>query len=353
MSDIKSFFRGLFGNDIGIDLGTANTLVYVRGKGVLINEPSVVAVNTKTGQVVAVGSEARNMIGRTPGHIEAIRPLKDGVISDFEVTEEMLAYFIEKAQGEGRRLFGPRIVVGIPSGITNVESRAVRDAAMNAGAREVHIVEEPMAGAIGAKLPIRDPVGTMVIDIGGGTTDIAMISLGGIVASKQSTVAGDTFNRDIVEYIREEFKMIIGDKTVEDVKVKVANLTPSSEAFSMTVRGRDILTGLPREVVVTDQHIRAALGPSIESLMEVIREVVEITPPEVLGDIMQRGAYLFGGGALMRGLPAMLRNVLGIPVHVVEEPLTAVVRGTGMITEDVNAYRDILVAHEEDLAPKT
>lgn len=353
MSDIKKIFKGLFGYDVGIDLGTANTLVYVSGKGILINEPSVVAVNTKTGQVVAVGNEAREMIGRTPSHITAIRPLKDGVISDFEVAEEMLAYFIDKVQGDGRRLFGPRIVIGIPSGITNVESRAVRDAAINAGAREVHIVEEPMAGAVGAKLPIRDPVGTMVIDVGGGTTDIAMISLGGIVASKQSTVAGDTFNKDIIDYIRDEFKMIIGEKTAEDLKIKVASLVPLVEALSMTVRGRDILTGLPREVLITDAHIRAALGPSIENLMDVIQEVVEITPPEVLGDIMQRGAYIFGGGACMRGLPQMLKNVLGVPVHVVAEPLTAVVRGTGIITENIKDYKDIVLAHEEDLAPKT
>jgi len=353
MRDITKIFKGLFGYDVGIDLGTANTLVYVSGKGVLINEPSVVAVNTKTGQVVAVGNEAREMIGRTPAHITAIRPLQDGVISDFEVAEEMLAYFIDKVQGDGRRLFGPRIVIGIPSGITNVESRAVRDAAINAGAREVHIVEEPMAGAIGAKLPIRDPVGTMVIDIGGGTTDIAMISLGGIVASKQCTIAGDTFNKDIIDYIRDEFKMIIGEKTAEDLKIKVTSLVPLVESLSMTVRGRDILTGLPREVLITDAHTRAALGPSIESLMEVVQEVVEITPPEVLGDIMQRGAYVFGGGACMRGLPQMLKNILGVPVHVVAEPLTAVVRGTGIITENIKDYKDIVLAHEEDLAPKT
>ena len=353
MPDLNKIFGGLFGNDIGIDLGTANTLVYVRGKGILINEPSVVAVNTKTGQVVAVGKEAREMIGRTPAHITAIRPLQDGVISDFEVAEEMIAYFIDKVQGDGRKLFGPRVVIGIPSGITNVESRAVRDAAINAGAREVHIVEEPMAGAIGAKLPIREPVGTMVIDIGGGTTDIAMISLGGIVASKQSTIAGDTFNRDIIDYIRDEFKMIVGEKTAEDLKIKVTNLIPSVESLHMTVRGRDILTGLPREVDVTDAHIRSALASSLEALMDVVQEVVEITPPEVLGDIMQRGAYIFGGGACMRGLSVMLKNVLGVPVHVVQEPLTAVVRGTGIITENIKDYKDIVLAHEEDLAPKT
>jgi len=353
MPDIKKIFRGLFGHDIGIDLGTANTLVYVRGKGILINEPSVVAVNTKTGRVVAVGKEAREMIGRTPSHIKAIRPLQDGVISDFEVAEEMLAYFIEKVQGDGRRLFGPRVVIGIPSGITNVESRAVRDAAINAGAREVHLVEEPMAGAIGAKLPVRDPVGTMVIDIGGGTTDIAMISLGGIVASKQTTIAGDAFDRDIIDYIRDEFKMIVGEKTAEDLKMKVTNLIPKVEQFTMTVRGRDVLTGLPREVVVTDSHLREALASSLSSLMDVVQEVVEVTPPEVLGDIMQRGAYIFGGGACMRGLSVKLKNILGVPVHVVQEPLTAVVRGTGIITENLKEYKDILLAHEEDLAPKT
>lgn len=353
MENLKKIFKGLAGYDIGIDLGTANTLVYVSGKGILINEPSVVAVNEKTGQVVAVGKEAREMIGRTPTHISAIRPLKDGVISDFEVAEEMLAYFIDKAQGDRRRLFGPRVVIGIPSGVTNVESRAVRDAALNAGAREVHIVEEPMAGAVGAKLPIWDPVGTMVIDIGGGTTDIAMISLGGVVASKETTVAGDTFNQNIIDYIRDEFKMIVGAKTAEDLKIQVASMVQLPESLEMTIRGRDILTGLPREVTITDQHIRTALAPSLEALMDVIREVVEITPPEVLGDIMQRGAYLFGGGALMKGLPQTFRKMLGVPVHVVDEPLTAVVRGTGMIAEDVKKYQDILLAHEDDLAPKT
>lgn len=353
MGYLRKIFKGLFGYDIGIDLGTANTLVYVSGKGILINEPSVVALNEKTGQVVAVGREAREMIGRTPPHIKAIRPLKDGVISDFEVAEEMLAYFIEKAQGDRRRLFGPRVVVGIPSGVTNVESRAVRDAAMNAGAREVHIVEEPMAGAIGAKLPIWDPVGTMVIDIGGGTTDIAMISLGGIVAAKETTVAGDTFNQNIIDYIRDEFKMIVGEKTAEDLKMKVSNMVEANEPLQMTIRGRDILTGLPREVILTDSHLRSALAPSLDALMEVIREVVEITPPEVLGDIIQRGAYIFGGGALMRGLPQVFRKMLGVPVHVVDEPLTAVVRGTGMIAEDVEKYKDVLLAHEDDLAPKT
>lgn len=349
----RGFLSGLFGSDIGIDLGTANTLVYVSGKGIIINEPSVVALNEKTGQVVAVGKAAREMLGRTPQHIKAVRPLEGGVISDFEVAEEMLAYFIQKAQGDATRMFGPRVVVGVPSGITNVESRAVRDAATNVGAREVHVVEEPMAGAIGAKLPIREPVGSMVIDIGGGTTDIAMISLGGIVASKSCKVAGDTFNSDIMEYVRGEFKTMIGEKTAEDVKCQVACLVAREEPYQQVIRGRDIMTGLPREIVLTDAHVREAVAQSIETLMEAIREVVEITPPEVLGDIMQRGAYLFGGGALMKGLPEMLEKMLGVPVHVVQDPLTCVVRGTGMITENPKEYEDVLLAHEEDLAPKT
>lgn len=346
-------FQGLFGNDIGIDLGTANTLVYVRGKGIIINEPSVVALNEKTGQVVAVGKEAKAMLGRTPTHISAIRPLKDGVISDFEVAEEMLAYFIQKAQGEGRRLFGPRVVIGVPSVVTNVESRAVRDAAMNVGAREVYVVEEPMAGAIGAKLPIAEPLGSMVIDIGGGTTDIAMISLGGVVSSKNVHIAGDVFNNDIIDYVRHNFTTIIGEKTAEEVKVHASSLLPDGEYREYVVRGRDVMTGLPREITITDAHIREALAGSLQELTTAIQEVVEVTPPEVLSDIMKRGAFLFGGGALMRGLPETFQNIIGVPVHVVQDPLTAVVRGTGRIVENLKELKEVTLDHEENLAPKT
>ncbi|MDE1941373.1 MAG: rod shape-determining protein, partial [Patescibacteria group bacterium] len=279
--DQKERIFNRFSNDIGIDLGTANTLVYVRGKGIVVTEPSVVAVNEKTGQVVAVGAAAKEMLGRTPTHITAVRPLVDGVISDFEVTEEMLSYLMKRA-GEfmPKRLMGPRVVVGVPSGVTNVEVRAVRDATRNAGAREVYIVEQPMAGAIGIRLPIHDPVGSMIIDIGGGTSDIAIISLGGIVRSKSLKIAGDRFNQDIISYIRNEFKILIGETTAEQVKIAVGSVIPD-QPMETTIRGRDLITGLPREVVITDSDIREAMGQSVEALVASAREVLETTPPEI------------------------------------------------------------------------
>lgn len=345
-------FYNLFSGNIGIDLGTANTLVYVPNKGVIIDEPSVVAVNTKTGQVVAVGHEAKRMLGRTPGHIQAIRPLVDGVISDFEVTEEMMSYLINKAQKGTKGYFGPRVVVGVPSEVTNVESRAVRDATLNAGAREVHIVEEPMAAAIGIKLPVNDPVGNMIIDIGGGTSDIAVISLGGIVRSKNLKIAGDRFNEDIMSYVRNEFKILIGEKTAEDVKIAIGNVLPGKNTEESTIRGRDLVTGLPREVVVTDADIREAIAHSVVALIEGSKEVLEATPPEILSDIMKRGIYLVGGGALLKGLPELLSQELEIPVYVANEPLTAVARGTGIILENLEKYKDILIEKEDDLPMK-
>lgn len=348
---IRRMYR-LLSNDIGIDLGTANTLVYLRGRGVVINEPSVVAINQKTGQVVAVGNEAKSMLGRTPAHVKAVRPLVDGVISDFEVTEEMLAYLIQRAQKEAPKLLGPRVVIGVPSNITNVETRAVRDAARNAGAREVHIVEEPMAAALGIGLPIFEPVGSMVIDIGGGTSDVAVISLGGVVQSKNVRIAGDRLNTDIISYIRSEFKILIGEKTAEELKLAVGAVVPSDRPLETTVRGRDLVTGLPREVVITDSDIREAISISIDSLIESIKEVLETTPPEVLADVMQRGIYLVGGGALLRGLAGLLREIIGIPVHLVDDPLTAVVRGTGIILEDLPRYHAILLSNEDDVILK-
>ncbi len=338
-----------FSHDIGIDLGTANTLVYIKGQGIVINEPSVVAVNQKTGRVVAVGAQAKNMLGRTPAHISAVRPLVDGVISDFEVAEEMIVYMINKSQAESKKFFGPRVIVGIPSGVTNVEARAVRDATKNAGAREVHIVEQPMAAAIGIKLPIHDPAGNMIIDIGGGTTDIAVISLGGVVRSKSLKIAGDKLNTDIISYIRNEFKILVGEKTAEEVKIAIGIVVPDDMPHEAAIRGRDLVTGLPREVVLTDADIREAVSQSINSLVESVKEVLETTPPEIMADVMHRGIYLVGGGALIRGLDKLIEELVKIPVHIADDPLTAVARGTGIILEDLELYQDVLIQNEDDL----
>lgn len=345
-------FKNFLSNDIGIDLGTANTLVYLRGHGIVVNEPTVVAVNQKTGQVVAVGTEAKQMLGRTPGHIVAIKPLVDGVISDFEVTEEMLAYLIGKANKISKKFSRPRVVVGVPSGVTNVQIRAVRDATRSAGAREVHILEEPMAAAIGIHLPVKEPVGSMIIDIGGGTTDIAVISLGGIVNAKSLRVAGDKLNNDIISYIRDEFKILIGDRTAENVKIAIGSVMTQRVPIESSIKGRDLVTGLPREVIITDADIREALAASVQHLVESTKEVLEGTPPELLSDIMNRGIVLVGGGALLGGLSDLLARELKVPIHVADDPLTSVVRGTGIILEDVEAFRDVLIENEDDLPPR-
>jgi rod shape-determining protein MreB len=345
---IKKIYK-LLSNEIGIDLGTANTLVYLSGKGIILNEPSVVAVNQKTGRVVAVGIQAKDMLGRTPAHIVAVRPLVDGVISDFEVTEEMISYLIKKAEEHSPKMLGPKVVVGVPSGITNVERRAVRDATRNAGAREVHIIEEPMAAAIGIRLPVKDPVGSMIIDIGGGTSDIAVISLGGIVRAKNLKIAGDKLNNDIISYIRSEFKILIGEKTAENIKMAIGSVLPTNPPLEASIRGRDLVTGLPREVIITDGDVREAIASSIDSLIESVKEVLETTPPEILADVMNRGAYLTGGGALIKGLRELLHEYLKIPIHVAEEPLTSVARGTGIILEALESFKDILIANEDEL----
>lgn len=341
----------LFSNDIGIDLGTSNTLVYLRGSGIVVNEPSVVAINQKTGSIVAVGDEAKQMLGRTPAHIKAVRPLVDGVISDFEVTEEMLSYLISKAQRKSKKFFHPRVVVGVPSGVTSVEARAVYDAAKSAGAREVFIVEEPMAAAIGIGLPVKDPVGSMIIDIGGGTTDIAVISLGGVVRSKNIKIAGDRFNQDIMTYLRDEFKLLIGEKTAESVKIAIGSVgdVPPMEA---EVRGRDLVTGLPREVIITDADVREAFASSIAEFVDAVKEVLETTPPEVLSDVMHRGILLSGGGALLGGLQELLEKTLKIPVYVADDPLLAVARGAGAILEDIDYYKDVLMLDDDELPPR-
>ncbi len=341
----------LFSNDIGIDLGTANTLVYVKGHGIVINEPSVVVLNQKTGVIVAVGAEAKAMLGRTPAHLRTVRPLVDGVISDFEVTEEMLTYLINKANGMSKKFFRPRVVVGVPTGITNVEARAVYDAARSGGAREVHLIEEPVAGALGIHLPVEDAVGSVVVDIGGGTTDIAVIASGGVVRSKNLKVAGDKLNNDIVVYLRDEFKLLVGEKTAEAVKIAIGSVV-AGNFMEAEVRGRDLLTGLPREVIVTDTDVREALLPSILQIVDAVKEVLETTPPEILADILHRGIVLIGGGALIQGLDKLLKESLHIPVFVAEDPLTAVARGTGIVLEDIERYNDVLLNAQHAIVPR-
>jgi len=348
-------FFGLFSQDIGIDLGTANTLVYVPGKGIIINEPSIVAVNQKTGQIVAIGNEAKNMVGRTPAHINVIRPLIEGVISDFETTEEMLSYFIRKVQKSSVKVFArPAIVIGIPTGVTEVETRAVRDAAKNAGARKVYIVEQPMAAAVGVKCPIHEPVGNLIVDIGGGTADIAIISLKGIVVSKSLRIAGDRWDQDIIQYARDEFKLLIGEKTAEDVKIAIGSAVAINvgEIMEATIRGRDLITGLPREITVTDADIREATAKSIRSLVNTIKEVIEETPPELISDIMHRGIILVGGGSQLRGLPEYFTKETKIPVRLADDPLTVVARGMGFILENLENFREILIEHENDIPPQ-
>lgn len=337
--------------DVGIDLGTANTLLYIKGKGVVLNEPTIVAVNKKTGQLVAVGNDAKTMLGRTPGHIEVIRPLVDGVISDFEVTEEMLSYLISKVRNDTRMLLAPRILVGVPSGITNVEMRAARDAAKNAGAREVLIIEEPVAAAIGAKLPVDKPQGSMIIDIGGGTTDIAIVSLNGIVSSRNINIAGDRLNADIIAYIKDQFKLLIGEKTAEETKIALASALEASGGKETVLRGRDVVSGLPRQVVITQTDIHDAISGSIHAMVEAVRDVIEVTPPEVIADVMQRGVHLSGGGALIPGVAHLLQQTLSVPVVVVPDPLRAVIRGNGIVLERLDAYEELLVQNEGDIIP--
>ncbi|MBP9710685.1 MAG: rod shape-determining protein [Candidatus Pacebacteria bacterium] len=347
---LKDKFRPWLSNDVGIDLGTANTLVYLRGKGIVVAEPSVVALNQKTGQVVAVGTSAKQMLGRTPGHLIAVKPLVDGVVSDFEATEEMLAYLINRAQGVSKKLLGPRAVIGVPSGITNVEIRAVKDAAQNAGAREVHIVEEPMLAALGIRLPVKEALGSMIVDIGGGTTDIAVISLGGIVRAKNLRVAGDKLDQDIISHVRSEFKMLIGEKTAESVKMAIGSVIEEQSHLEAVIRGRDLITGLPREVIITDSDIREAISTSVDTLIESVREVLETTPPEILSDIMRNGIILVGGGAQLKGLDSLLTQWLKVPVMVADDPLTAVARGTGVILENPEAHRDVFLEHDDDIS---
>jgi rod shape-determining protein MreB and related proteins len=339
-------FLDRFSNSIGIDLGTANTLVYVAGKGIVINEPSVVALNTKTNKVVAVGSVAKEMLGKTPAHIKTVRPILDGVVSDYEITEEMLGYLIKKANAMQSKMFAPRVVVGVPSEITGVEIKAVYDAAISAGARKVYIVEEPMAGAIGIGLPIHESVGSMVIDIGGGTSDIAVISMFGVVRSKSLKIAGDTFNNDIVNYVKENFGIIIGERSAEDAKLSVGSSIDSG-VREKSIRGRDVVTGLPREIVLTSQDIAKAISTSVLALVDGARSVIQSTPPEIVSDIMTGGLYLTGGGAYVQGLAELLGRELKLPVKIAEDPLSAVAKGCGKILENLDYFKEVLIKEAE------
>ena len=331
----------IFSEDIAIDLGTANSEVYVRGRGIVIQEPSVVAVNQKTGQVLAIGLEAKKMVGRTPGHIVATRPLRSGVISDFEVTEQMLRYFIEKARK--RKWIGPRVIVGIPCGVTEVEKKAVIDAAKSAGAREVFLIEEPMAAAIGARLPVQEAGGNFIVDIGGGTAEVAIISLGGIVISKSLRIAGDKLNEDIISFAQEEYKLLIGERTAEAIKIGIGSVFPLKEPRELPMRGRNLVTGLPEEILVSDEDIRRAMEKSVRQIITEIKTAIEETPPELLADIMANGIYLSGGGALLRGLDTLVQKETKIPTKIIEDPMTAVVRGAGMVLEELDKLHEVLV----------
>jgi len=345
--------RKIFSEDIAIDLGTANSEVYVRGRGIVIQEPSVVAVNQKTGQVLAIGDEAKKMVGRTPAHIVATRPLRSGVISDFEVTEQMLRYFIEKAR---KRRFilnsRPRVIIGIPCGVTEVEKKAVIDAGKSAGAREVFLIEEPMAASIGARLPVQEAGGNFIVDIGGGTTEIAIISLGGIVLSKSLRIAGDKLNEDIIQFAQDEYKLLIGERTAEAIKIGIGSAYPLKEKRELPMRGRNLVTGLPEEILVSDEDVRRAMEKSVRRIVTEIKSAVEESPPELLADVMALGIYFSGGGSLLRGLDVLVAKETKIPTKIIEDPMTAVVRGAGMVLENLDGLEEVLVETEELEPPK-
>jgi rod shape-determining protein MreB and related proteins len=330
------------GRDMAVDLGTANTLVYVRGRGIVLNEPSVVALNTNNGQVVAVGVEAKRMIGRTPGNIVAVRPLKDGVIADFDVTERMLRYFIQKVHRR-TRMAKPRIVVAVPSGITGVEQSAVKEAGHQAGARKVYIIEEPMAAAIGAGLPVNEPTGNMVVDIGGGTTEVAVISLGGIVTSQSIRIGGDELDQAIITFGKKEHSLMLGERTAEEIKLALGSAFPAKDEPHAEIRGRDLVSGLPKTVLISAAEIRGAIDEPINLIIDTVKSTLDKCPPELAGDVMDRGIALTGGGALLRGLDQRIREETGMPVHIADSPLDSVVLGTGKCVEDFDTLRQVLV----------
>lgn len=333
----------MFTRDIGIDLGTANTLVHMKGKGIVLREPSVVAINNNTGDVLSVGLDAKNMIGRTPGNITAIRPMKDGVIADFQVTQGMLKYFIRKVMGNNK-LLRPRVVVCVPSGVTEVEKRAVIDATLQAGAKEAYLIEEPMAAAIGAKLPVEEPSGSMVVDIGGGTSEVAVISLGGIVVSRSLRIAGNELDDAIVHYVKKEYNLMIGERTAEDLKIRIGSASPLDPEININISGRDLVTGLPKDIPISSKEIREALAEPVNAIVDSIKYTLEKTPPELAADIMERGIMLTGGGALLKGLDKLILKETGIPVNVAEFPLDCVVLGTGRVLDEIEVLKNVLIS---------
>ncbi len=344
---IFDYLLGLFSRDMGVDLGTANTLVYVKGQGIVLCEPSVVAIQKGTETPLAVGNEAKRMLGRTPGSVVAIRPLHDGVIADFEITESMLRYFIAKVHNR-RTLVRPRVVVAIPSGITEVEKRAVKDSAEHAGAREVYLIEEPMAAAIGVGLPVEEPAGNIIIDIGGGTTEVAVISLAGIVCSKSIRVGGDEMDDGIVQYLKRAYNLMVGERTSEDIKIKIGSAYPLTEEMTMEIKGRDLVAGLPKTITITSEEIRESLSEPIASIVEAVKVTLEQTPPELSSDIVDRGLIMAGGGALLRGIDKLIAEETNLPVHIAEDPLTAVVIGAGKVLDEIGLLKKLKTHIKEE-----
>lgn len=339
---VFNLIGGMFSNDLAVDLGTANTLVYVKGKGIVLREPSVVAVHAGSGQVLAVGSEAKKMLGRTPGNIQAIRPMKDGVIANFEITEAMIRHFIQKVHNR-KALVRPRIIIAVPSGITQVEKRAVRDSAESAGAREVYLIEEPMAAAIGVGLPVQEPSGNMIVDIGGGTTEVAVISMSGIVFSKSVRVAGDEMDEAIVSYIKKKYNLLIGERTAENLKIKIGTVYPTGNNDSLEGKGRDLVAGIPKTLLITEDEVREALSETINIIIDTVKVTLERTPPELAADIVDKGIVLAGGGAMIRGLDTLLREETGLPITLAEDPLSAVVLGTGKVLDEIELLKKVAV----------
>ncbi|MEW5758403.1 MAG: rod shape-determining protein [Candidatus Omnitrophota bacterium] len=345
---VINYVGGLFSNDMGIDLGTATTLVYVKGQGVVLCEPSVVAIKKGTSQVLAVGAEAKRMLGRTPGDIVAIRPMKDGVIADFEITEAMLRHFIKKVHNR-KVLVRPRMVIAIPSGITEVEKRAVEDSAERAGVREIFLVEEPVAAAIGVGLPIQEPIGNMIIDIGGGTTEIAVISLAGIVFSKSIRIAGDEMDVAIIEYLKKAYNLMVGERTAEDIKMKIGSAYPLEERLTLEVKGRDLIAGLPKTITITSDEIREALSEPVKAIVDAAKIVLERTPPELAADLIEHGIVMAGGGSLLRGLDKLISEETGLPVHVADDPTRAVALGTGAVLNEIHYLRRVTVSTKSEV----